>query len=397
MKKKILFMVINMNVGGTEKALLNMINEIPESDYEITILMLEKYGGFLDSIPGNVKVEYVDGYKEIKDLLNPPPLKVVKGFLRTGRLFKAAGFFTVSLLSKLLNDKILLMKYALRSTPVLKDKYDIAVAYAGPMDLISFFVAKKIKADRKIQWIHFDITKIGFDKNYAAKLYKCFDQIHVVSRVGKEKFLSLLPQMDRKLAVYPNFVSRKSVTAMAEQGRGFEDAFEGYRILTVGRLSKEKGQDLAIQVMSKLKEKGFNVKWYCIGEGNARKEYEQLIRDYGVEKEFILLGSNSNPYPFMKECDIYVQPSRHEGFCITLAEAKCFNKLIVCTDFTGAREQIINNETGLIVDFDAEQTADALVKLLKDEKLRDKIQRNRNTRSETENTADIILFSSTSA
>ena len=89
MKKKLLFMVINMNVGGTEKALLNMISEIPKKDYEITILMLEKYGGFLDSIPEGVKIEYLEGYNVLKQLLNNPPKQIIKDHFKKGKLIKA--------------------------------------------------------------------------------------------------------------------------------------------------------------------------------------------------------------------------------------------------------------------------------------------------------------------
>jgi glycosyltransferase involved in cell wall biosynthesis len=129
-------------------------------------------------------------------------------------------------------------------------------------------------------------------------------------------------------------------------------------------------------VLAKLKEEGYNVKWYCIGDGNARIEYEKLIKQYGVKNEYILLGTKPNPYPYMKQCDIYVQSSRHEGYCITLSEARCFTNPIISTNFTGANEQISHGQTGLVVGFDIQQMYHAIKQLLDDEKLRNKLRSN---------------------
>lgn len=370
MKKKIIFMVINMNIGGTEKALLNMIAEMPGEKYDITILMLEKFGGFLELIPEHVQVKYIEGYKEIKGILNNPPLSSTRSIMRKGEISRAVSIFSLHLLSKITKERRLFFKYVLKNIADLQEEYDVAIAYAGPMDFISYFVLEKIEAKKKIQWIHFDITKIGFNHIIAAKLYSRFDQIFVVSKEGKEKLINSLPKMKHKIECSYNIVSTNQIIRMANQGTSFEDKFAGMRILTVGRLSKEKGQDLTIHVLANLKEKGYNVRWYCIGEGAAREEYEKLIQHYDLESDFILLGAKANPYPFIKNCDLYVQPSRHEGYCITLAEAKCFNKPIITTNFTGAYEQIEHNNTGLIVEFDEAQLYKAVETVINNQTLR---------------------------
>ena len=244
------------------------------------------------------------------------------------------------------------------------------------MDFISFFVVNKIKAKKKIQWIHFDITKIGFNQSFASKVYSKFDKIFVVSKEGREKVIGILPHLKDKTDKFFNIVSPELVMEMADKGSGFEDDFSGVRILTVGRLSKEKGQDLTIPVLARLKEAGYNVRWYCIGDGSARGEYEKLIKEYNVENDYILLGTTPNPYPFMKQCDIYVQSSRHEGYCITLAEARCFDNPIVSTNFTGASEQIAHDQTGLIVNFDEQQMYNAIRQLLDDKNLENKFRKN---------------------
>jgi glycosyltransferase involved in cell wall biosynthesis len=351
MKKKILFMVINMNIGGTEKALLNMIDTMSEDKYDITILMLEKYGGFLNAIPERVNVEYLDGYREMKAILNYPPITVILNFLKNMKFIKAIYFIFLFLLTAIYKERSILFNSLLRDKKIPKNEYDVAIAYAGPMDFISFFIVKKVNAKKKFQWIHFDVGEIQFSLHFASRMYPLFDKIFVVSDQAKEKLIKLLPSIKDKTEKFHNIVDSSKVKKLAEEGEGFPDNFNGIKILTVGRLSKEKGQDLTIPVLAKLKKEGFNVRWYCIGDGAARKEYEELIMKYGLENDYFLLGLNPNPYPFMSQCDIYVQPSRHEGYCITLAEARCFNKPIICTDFTGAQEQLNHIQNGKIVNF----------------------------------------------
>jgi glycosyltransferase involved in cell wall biosynthesis len=375
-KKKILFMAINMNVGGTEKALLNMLLEIPKEKYDITLLLLEKYGALLNDVPSHVKIKWLSEYTQIKPILNEPLFYTVVRYIKKGNLAEAIIMTILYLVSKVSKTQLSLLRYLTRSIPLQKTTYDVAIAYAGPMDFISFFIVNKVKAKKKIQWIHFDITKIGFNTRFASKTYKNFNKIFVVSKEGKNKLLNELPLLLGKIETFSNIFSKDSILKIAAEGGGFEDEFKGTRILTVGRLSKEKGQDLAIKVQARLKREGNKIRWYCIGDGIAKEEYQELIKEYDLETEFILLGSKANPYPFMKQCDLYVQPSRHEGYCITLAEARCFANPIVATNFTGAKEQIINEHTGMIVDFDEEKMYQAIKRLLDDSIINNKIRQN---------------------
>ncbi|MEH6892452.1 glycosyltransferase [Bacillus sp. JJ864] len=364
MKKKIVFMVINMNIGGTEKALLNMITEIPKKEYDITILMLEEHGEFLNSIPEEVHVEYLKGYRNIKEILNNPPQKVSLKFFKRGKVIKAFNIVFLHLLSKVMKDRSIFFKYMLRDYPKMDNQYDVAVAYAGPMDFISYFVVNKIVAKKKVQWVHFDVTKIYFNKIFSSKIYNKFDKVFVVSDEARSKLIGMIPSLKKKTEVFSNIVSSKLINNQAKEGKGFYDKYTGLRILTVGRLANEKGQDLAIRVLARLIRDGYKVNWYCVGEGASRKKYEKLIEEYQLKDKFILLGADSNPYSYMKQCDIYVQPSKHEGYCITLAEARCLHKAIVTTNFTGAKEQIKDGKTGLIVNVNENDIYKAVKKLL---------------------------------
>ncbi|MEH7309215.1 glycosyltransferase [Neobacillus drentensis] len=244
------------------------------------------------------------------------------------------------------------------------------------MDFISYFILKKIKAKKKIQWIHFDVTKIGFNSQFAAKVYGHYDKVFVVSKEAKEKLVNMVPTIKDKTEVFSNIVSSKLILNQLKKGKGFKDTFNGLRILTVGRLTIEKGQDLGIKVLARLIDEGYNVKWYCVGEGNLRGNYQKLVGKYNLQETFIFLGSDPNPYPYIDQCDIYVQPSRHEGYCISLAEARCLGKPIVTTEFTGAREQIKNGETGIIVGVNEDEIYNAVVNLINNYDLRMKFSNN---------------------
>ena len=375
MKKKVLFMVINMNIGGTEKALLNMINEMPKDQYDITILMLEEYGGFLNYIPDWVNIKCFKDYKNVKGIINNPPLQTIKEAFIFKQVLYAFQLLVLNLYSKFTNERSVLYKYLLRNHPIDQNEYDVAIAYAGPMDFISYFVMEKVKAKKKIQWIHFDVNKIGFNKKFATKLYQRFDKVYVVSNEAKRKVVEKLPMLKERTECFNNIISSKNIINMSEQDGGFEDNFNGIRILTVARLSEEKGQDITIPILAKLIKEGINVKWFCIGEGKKRKSYMDLIKKYGVEEHYILLGSKINPYVYMKECDIYVQSSRHEGYCITLAEARCLKKPIISTKFTGVEEHIQNGKTGIVVS-NKDELYKAIKLLINNEDLRNKLSKN---------------------
>lgn len=374
--KRILFMCINMNIGGTEKALLTMLNEIGSSKYDITLLMLEENGGFLNEIPNFVKIKYVNEYKDIKPLIKEPPKLLAKKLIENKKYSMGLSIFFNYGISKVTNNMSYYYKYILRNIKNIEENYDLAVAYAGPMDFITYFILNKIKAKKKVQWIHFDITKIGFNKKFAEKNYKKFDKIFVVSEEGREKLINLIPALNNKVEAFFNIISCNLIENMSKNEKGFDDSFNGVRILTVGRLSKEKGQDLTINALARLKNDGYNIKWYCIGDGPEKDNYKQRIKNLKLENDYILLGSKLNPYPFMKHCDIYVQPSRHEGYCITLGEARCFDNPIVTTNFTGANEQIKNEVTGLICDSSEEGIYKSVKRLLDDEDLYNNIKIN---------------------
>jgi glycosyltransferase involved in cell wall biosynthesis len=191
-----------------------------------------------------------------------------------------------------------------------------------------------------------------------------------------------------------NIISSKRISQLARETIDFDEEYRGIKIVTVGRLSKEKGQDMAIKVLHQLRQDEHEVRWYCVGEGNKKEEYEQLIAHYGLENDFILVGSTVNPYPYMARADIYIQPSRHEGFCQTLAEAKCLNRPIITTDFTGAHEQIIDRQNGIIIGIDEQELYQKIKWLIDNPEKREELSHNLSKMNvdTTEEVAKILAY-----
>lgn len=337
--KKVLFILNAMHVGGTEKAFLNLINELSPEENDITLTLLEKAGGFLSYVPSYVHINVIEGYPSIRHEIMDPPLQIAKKYIREGRMTKAFGILFAHFVYKITDDRTLYYRYVLNGKKEY-DTYDIVHVFDGPFDLLTVYGLYCVKAEIKIQWIHFDVSKFNFSTKMCRKLYPKFDQINVVSNEAREQLIKKIPEIAEKTVTCPNVVSQEQCRKMAEMGDGFTDGFAGIRIVTVGRLSEEKGQDIIPEVAALLKKDGFNFRWYLVGDGKLRPTIERKSKEYAVEENVVFLGTQTNPYQFLKDAELYVQTSKHEGFCITLAEAKAFNLPIVSTDCAGAHEQL---------------------------------------------------------
>ncbi len=361
---KVYFQLLSMNVGGVEKSLLGLLTTLPRDEYEIHLGLLSTTGGYMDFVPNDVYVHEIGCYESLKRLLNDPPLSTIKAFLVHGCVIEALVHIVLYVLYKVSGSRYYFYKYIMRNVPVVEDEYDVAVAYAGPNQMVDFFVCEKIKAKKRYGWIHFDVTKFGIDKGMTRKLYKQYEKVFVVSETAKKKFDEMFPALECKTEVRYNVVSKEQILSMANVGKTFDDGYEGKRILTVGRLSSEKGQDVSVEALKKLVDEGYDVKWYYVGEGILCNVCEQKAKELGISERVVFLGLQTNPYGYMRDCDIYVQPSRHEGYCITLAEARCFTAPIVATNFTGAEEQLNSYPQSVVTGMSANDIADGIMRFL---------------------------------
>ena len=360
-----------MNLGGTEKALLSFINALADKDIKITLLLLEDGGVLRDEIPSWVDVEILNIFETIKPVIFDPPLALAKIQIKHGQLWNALK--TILRYIKVKISKSWYYNYT-AALEGYQSNYnaDVAIAFAGPSDFISYFVLKHIEAPKKYQWIHFDVREVLLNTNFGNKYYSGFNKIFCVSENAKIIFEQVFPQFKDNSTVFRNIVSKQDLVSKAFQGNSFTDDFMGLRIVTLGRLSKEKGQDMIPEVVRRLDKDGFDFRWYVIGDGDLKSVLESQIELLKIGSKMVLLGSQLNPYAYLRDCDLYVQTSLHEGYCLTIHEAKMFDRAVVTTNVASASNLIKNNEDGLIVSISVNGLYAGVKQMLMDRKLRDK-------------------------
>ncbi len=340
-----------MNIGGVEKALLGELESYPPENNDVTVAMLEQKGGFLPYLPKHIKVIELPFYAENKHIFNNPPLQNIKKAFRIGKYFLSFKLLYAYICLKLTGTQKTLYNLIFKHVPKLQENYDKAFAYAGPFPFIDYFVTQKVSAKEKEVWIHYDVSKINPDTGIINQLYHEYNNINIVSTQGKYIFDKKFSRFANNTRFYPNKISQ---TKIFEFATNKENPYNNncINIVTVGRVSKEKGQFMTLKVVRQLLNNGYNVTWHYIGDGNDINNCKQEAKRLNITNNVLFYGAIPNPYPYMKYCDIYVQPSIHEGFCITLAEAKIFNIPIIATNFTGAKEQLKGyNYPNIIVDF----------------------------------------------
>lgn len=362
-KPRILFVVNRLNVGGVEKSLLGLLNALPADRYEIDLGVMEFSGGFLPFVPPHVRIFELPALSTNRDIL----VRRIGAFPDVIRRSTLEGLKLLARYSfaKLSGTMLPFYKGYIADDSSMPE-YDVAVAFQGPSEIIDFYVSHYVKAKRKIGWIHFDVSKFFIRRKSALACYGAFERIFIVSEDAKKSFDRLFPGFANRSEVLLNVIDRDANLKLAEAGGIFKPQPEVCEIVTVGRIAPIKGQNRAIAAAAELKSRGFRFIWHLVGGGEALDEYRLLAKDSGVDDVVVFHGPCTNPYPFMKHCDVYMQPSLNEGFCIAIGEAKLFGVPIVATDFVGAREQLQDVANAQIVPApDAATIADAIVRASK--------------------------------
>lgn len=344
MKKKILFNMYNLEIGGAEKSLLSILNEIDYSKYNVDLFLYEHSGELINELPKDVNL--LPEIAIYKTLCESTKLTFKKGYMKLGLIRTIAKYRAKLNKIPLAYDQYM-NELANKVLPNINGEYDIAISNIWPHNLVT----DKVNAKKKIGWIHTDYSnmKIDYKKDY--KTLNKLDYIVSVSENCKEAFDRIQPNLKNKSITLENIVSSDLIKDLGNKDIEEKDILnnEYFKILTVARLHPEKGIDRVVEVCKKLKADGINFKWYVVGFGAQEEELKLRAKELGLENNFYILGKKANPYPYFNMCDIYVQPSRYEGKAVAITEAKIFNKPIVITDYNSARDQIANNETGLIV------------------------------------------------
>ena len=373
MKKDILFVIPSLGVGGAEKALVNLLNIMDYDKYNVDLFVFNHNGVFMKFVPEQVNLlslpqDYLDFSmslrKSIKTLLKKRKLNILKDRI----------FFTKENYLKRKEKHIdqYNWRYMKDSFGILDKEYDVAIGYLEKSSI--YFCIDNVKSKKKIGFIHNDYDKLGLNAAIDNNYFKYLDSIVTVSKECLDVLKNRFPNESSKMSFMYNIVSPKVINNMSKEKVEFYNAT--INLVSVGRLNYQKGYDLAIEVCGKLIKKGYDIKWNIIGDGEERTNLEKLIKEYNLEDRFVLLGIKENPYPYVRNADIYVQTSRFEGKSIAIDEAKILNKPILITNFSTAKDQISNGENGLIVDMDIDSIFKGLEELINDEDLRNKLTNN---------------------
>lgn len=342
-KIKIAIVTRKMITGGVEQALLAMLKRIDYSESEVD-LYLESFGGELFAeIPNNVNVYLIPTVSK-KQIWKHPLLALkkleYKIFLKLNKCSYTEQCYW--------SHKMLLP---------MKKEYDYAISYHAPNTVPVYYTIDCINAKRKILWLHGDLDSNEGDNMLLYSYHSKYDKVCCVAESLRDSFLYFHPEMKERVAVVYNYVEKDVIIEKSKVGDSFEDCYDGIRILTIGRLSYQKGYDIAVEVCKKLIKDNYNFRWYICGEGEERSKIERLIEQNDLESHLILLGNKKNPYGYLKKCDLYVQTSRFEGYCTTTNEARIFRKPVITTEVSGAREQFEHGKSGWIVPIDPIQIA----------------------------------------
>ena len=369
-KKKLYFIIESLTCAGAEKSLVTLLSLIDYSKFEVDLQLLSYGGEFEVYLPEQVNLlpplEYTAFLDSdlSKQLLSLDLKKII-----------ARLSYSISLRKKGLThaDRArLFWKYVAKCFPVCKMQYDIAIGYSHGIP--TFYVVDKVQAKKKIAWINATYNIEGKNKNYQERFYKALDHIVLVSSSAFDVFREVYPAYRSKMLIIMDLIDASFIEKMARLPKEYKIRKDLPILLTVARLNnRHKGYDIAIEAAKILHDRGIKFRWYAIGKGDYRNEMVDFIRINNMQDTFILLGTTPNPYPYIKDCTIYVQTSRHEGFGLSIAEARILNRPVITTDFDAVYCQMVQGKNGIVVSQDPTAVADAIEKMLGDKELQNSI------------------------
>ena len=372
MKKKILFIMPSMFIGGAERSLLGLFEVIDYEKYDVSLFLYRHEGEFLSYIPEQVHLlppmkEYGTFDVPIRSLLFSR-----RWMFGLARLISKLALKLHCLISREKKGVWMSMQYTARYLlpllPEIPGEYDLGVMFLGVADPL----IHKVKAQNKVAWCHTDYDTLYPNKGMDRKTYEAVDHVVFVSDACRQKMARFYPALLDKTQVIENVLGERLLLQQAEVSvNDMPRLDDGYILLSIGRFSNAKNFDNVPGICKSLLGKGLDVKWYIIGYGGDEPLIRQRIAEAHMEDHVILLGKKENPYPYIKACDLYVQPSRYEGKCVTVREAQMLGKPVVITRYATSASQLEDGVDGVIVPMDNEGCAEGIAALLQDpEKMR---------------------------
>lgn len=360
--KDVLIASFDMEIGGVERSLISMLDSFDYDNNNVDLMLYSHTGDFMNLINNKANLlsenkKYSTFRKSIAQIFKEGQL-----ILGISRLFARQNCNKIS--KKLGLDESsyvqmqLMWKYAIKFLPKLNKKYDVAISYLWP----HYFVAEKVDSKIKVAWIHTDYSKLETNIEMDLEMWDKYDYIFAVSEECKNSFLNKYPSLLNKLKVLENITAVSFINKMAnEEISDLINSKDDFNLLSVARFSPAKGIDNAVKALRILHDRGLtNIKWNVVGYGGDEDKIRKLIKDNDLEESFILLGKKTNPYPYMKACDLYVQPSRYEGKAVTVTEAQILNKPVLITNYPTAKSQVRDKYDGVICELSIEGIANGI-------------------------------------
>ena len=368
MKRKLLIVSHALELGGAERSLIGLLDALDPQVWDIDLFLLRHEGELLDAIPAHVRLlpaipAYTvlarpmrDTLKEGHVLLTAARLagKIAarlydrkQGFCESGVGLEYSHKFTYRLMPKIQPDT----------------EYDLAVSFLTP----HYICARNVRAKKKIAWIHTDYSRIQVNRESELAMWDRYDHIASISDAVTERFVGTFPELSGKVLLIENILPEKLIRRQAEMFSAEPEMPEkGIRLLSIGRYCYAKNFDNVPEICARLLQYGLDVYWYLIGFGGDEPLIRQKIKEAGMEQRVILLGKKENPYPYIRSCDLYVQPSRYEGKCVTVREAQLLGKPVVITRYATSASQLEDGVDGVIVPMDNEGCAQGIAALLRE-------------------------------
>lgn len=375
MKKKIIIVSHAMFLGGVERSLVGLLEAFDYSQYDVDLFLLRHEGELLKYIPKEVNL--LPEVKQYTVLARP-----MVDTLKEGHIL-----LTLCRLYGKIKSKIYIKqhhhaesevpidyshKYTYKLMPFInKDtNYDLAISFLTP----HYIVSHKVNAKKKIAWIHTDYDYIQTNKISQLSMWGNYDYIASISEAVTNNFIKNFPELADKVIEMSNVLPVRLINMQANKfvvGEMIEDG--SLKLLSIGRYCEAKNFDNVPFISRKLLELGLNFKWYIIGFGSDEERIKESIKKCHMEDYVILLGKKSNPYPYIKACDVYIQPSRYEGKCVSVIEAQSLHKPVIITNYPTAKSQLKDGVDGIIVPMDNKGCADGIVQVLKNHELMERL------------------------
>ena len=346
-KTKVLFLIHTLQVGGAERVLVDLVNNLPEDKYDITVMTVVDLGALKGQLKSHIHYKSIFSFSFLRKISGGSD-KYEESTNTSTQKNIAKELFIKSYISfwKHANLKKLYIKH-------IKEKYDVEVSFLEGIP--AKIIANSTNSDsKKICWIHIDLINENKSDRFFKNLdeqkqtYDKFDNIVCVSGVVKERFIKKYNLDKNKVSVLYNPIDSAKIVDKSKELTDLKK--EKFTFCTVGRLAKQKGYDRLINVCSKLEKEGYDFDTWIVGVGSEEGVLKNLVESKGT-KCVKFLGYKKNPYPYIKAADWFVCSSRAEGFSTVVAESIVLGKAIISTDCSGAKEMLGDkSEYGIVCD-----------------------------------------------